>query len=38
MAGLLQELEVAARAEGLKVQLVPASTPDDIAGAFAAIT
>jgi hypothetical protein len=35
MAGLLQELEVAARAEGLKVQLVPASTPDDIAGAFA---
>jgi putative ABC transport system substrate-binding protein len=38
MADLLQELEVAARTEGLKLQLVPASTPDDIAGAFAAMT
>jgi putative ABC transport system substrate-binding protein len=38
MAGLLQELEIAARTEGLKLQLVPAQTPDDIAGAFAAMS
>ena len=38
MAGLLQELEVAARSEGLKLLLVPASIPDDIVGAFTAMS
>jgi putative tryptophan/tyrosine transport system substrate-binding protein len=38
MEGLLKEIEVAARTEGLKLQLVPASNPDDIAGAFDAMT
>ena len=38
MDGLLQEIEVAARSVGITAQLVPANGPDDIAGAFAAIT
>lgn len=38
MAGVLTEVEAAARTLGLQLQLVPASGPDDLAGAFAAIT
>ena len=36
MAGVLKEVEAAARTLGLQLQLVPADSPDDIAGAFAA--
>jgi putative ABC transport system substrate-binding protein len=38
MAGVLKEVETAARTLGLQLQLVTADSPDDIAGAFAAIT
>jgi putative ABC transport system substrate-binding protein len=38
MAGVLNEIEVAARTLGLQLQLVPAVSPDDLAGAFTAIT
>ena len=38
MTGLLKEAEVAAQTMGIHLQLVPAISPDDIAGAFAAIT
>jgi len=37
MAGVLKEIEAAARTLGLQLQLVPADSQDDIAGAFAAI-
>ena len=37
MAGLSNEVEVAARTLGLQLQLVPAFGPDDLVGAFAAI-
>ena len=37
MAGVLNEIEVAARTLGLQLQLVPAVGPDDIVSAFAAI-
>ena len=35
MKGLVNETEAAARTLGFQLQLVPASTPDDITGAFA---
>jgi putative ABC transport system substrate-binding protein len=38
MAGILNEIEVAARSLGIQLQLVPAASPDDLAGAFTAIT
>ena len=38
MAGVLKEVEAAARTLGLQLQLVPADSPDDIAGAFTAMT
>src|SRR5262249_1522298 len=38
MAGVLKEGEAAARTLGLQLQLVPADSPDDIAGAFTAMT
>src|SRR6516165_1095885 len=38
MAGILKEVEAAARTLGMQLQLVPADSPDDIAGAFAAMT
>jgi putative ABC transport system substrate-binding protein len=38
MAGLLKGIEVAARTLGIQLQLVPAASPDDFAGAFAAMT
>jgi putative ABC transport system substrate-binding protein len=38
MAGVLNEIEVAARTLGMQLQLVPAVSPDDFAGAFAAMT
>ena len=38
MTALLKEAEVAAQSMGIQLQLVPAISPDDIAGAFAAIT
>ena len=38
MAGLSNEIEVAARTLKLQLQLVPAFGPDDLVGAFAAIT
>ena len=38
MAGVLKEVEAAARTLGMQLQLVPADSPDDIAGAFAAMT
>lgn len=38
MAGIRREIEVAARTLGLQLQLVAANSPDDIAGAFSAIT
>jgi putative ABC transport system substrate-binding protein len=37
MAGVLNEIEVAARTLGLQLQLVPAFGPGDIAGAFSAM-
>jgi len=37
MAGVVNEIEVAARTLGLQLQLVPAASADDFAGAFAAI-
>jgi putative ABC transport system substrate-binding protein len=37
-AGLLNEIESAARTLGLQLQLVPAAMPDDFIGAFAAMT
>jgi putative ABC transport system substrate-binding protein len=37
MAGVLKEIEAAARTLGMQLQLVSADGPDDIAGAFAAI-
>jgi putative ABC transport system substrate-binding protein len=37
MAGILNEIEVAARSLGIQLQLVPAAGPDDLAGAFTAI-
>jgi putative ABC transport system substrate-binding protein len=37
MAGVLNEIEAAARTLGLKLQLAPAAGPDDLVGAFAAI-
>jgi ABC-type uncharacterized transport system substrate-binding protein len=37
MAGVRNEIEVAARTLGLRLQLVPAANPDDFASAFAAI-
>src|SRR5262245_20054069 len=37
MAGLLKEVEIAARTLGLQLQLVPAASPDDIGSAFAAM-
>jgi len=37
MAGVVTEIEVAARGLGLRLQLVPALSPDDIAGAFTAM-
>jgi ABC-type uncharacterized transport system substrate-binding protein len=38
MAGVRNEIELAARTLGLRLQLVPAVTPDDFASAFTAIT
>jgi putative tryptophan/tyrosine transport system substrate-binding protein len=38
MAGLKSEIEGAARTLGLQLQLLPAVSPDEFAGAFAAIT
>jgi ABC-type uncharacterized transport system substrate-binding protein len=38
MAGVRNEIELAARTLGLQLQLVPAASPDDFASAFAAIT
>ena len=38
MAGLLKDIEVAARTSGMQLQLVQADSPQDIPGAFAAIT
>src|SRR5271165_3674447 len=38
MAGILKEVEAAARTLRMQLQLVPADSPDDIAGAFAAMT
>jgi putative ABC transport system substrate-binding protein len=38
MAGLLNEMEAAARTLGLQLHLVPAFGPEDVVGAFAAIT
>jgi putative tryptophan/tyrosine transport system substrate-binding protein len=38
MAGVLNEIEGAARTLGLQLQLVPAVGPDDFAGAFTAMT
>ena len=37
-AGMLKEIEGAAQTLGIRLQLVPAAGPDDIAGAFAAMT
>ena len=37
MAGVRKEVEVAARTLGMQLQLVPADSPDDIAGAFTAM-
>jgi len=37
MAGVVNEIEVAARGLALRLQLLPALSPDDIAGAFAAM-
>jgi len=38
MAGMLKEIERAALTMGMQLQLVPANSPDDIAGAFSAMT
>jgi putative tryptophan/tyrosine transport system substrate-binding protein len=38
MAGVVNEIEVAARTLGLQLQLVPAASADDFAGAFAAMS
>lgn len=38
MAALLNEMDVAARTLGLQLQLVPAFIPEDVIGAFAAMT
>jgi putative ABC transport system substrate-binding protein len=38
MAGMLKEIESAAQSLKIKLQLVPASSPDDLNGAFAAMT
>jgi len=38
MAVMLREIESAARSLGAKIQLVPAASPADLAGAFAAMT
>ena len=38
MAGVVNEIEVAARGLGIQLQLVPVLSPDDIAGAFTAVT
>ena len=38
MAGVVNEIEVAARTLGLQLQLVPAVSADDFAGAFAAMS
>jgi hypothetical protein len=38
MAGLLKDIEVAARTSGMPLQLVPADSPQDIPGAFATMT
>jgi putative tryptophan/tyrosine transport system substrate-binding protein len=38
MAVLLKEIEAAARTLGIQLQLVPADSPDDLAGAFTAMT
>ena len=37
MAGMLKEIESAAQSLKIKLQLVPASSPDDLSGAFAAM-
>jgi putative ABC transport system substrate-binding protein len=38
MAGVLREIEGAARSLGMQLQLAPASAPDDFASAFSAMT
>jgi putative ABC transport system substrate-binding protein len=38
MAGMLKEIESAAQSLGAKLQLVPAASPADLGGAFAAMT
>jgi len=38
MAGMLKEIESAAQTLGTKLQLVPAAGPDDLTGAFSAMT
>ena len=38
MAAMLREIESAARSLGAKIQLVPAASPADLVGAFAAMT
>jgi putative tryptophan/tyrosine transport system substrate-binding protein len=38
MAGVLREIEVAVRSLGMQLQLAPASSPDDFASAFSAMT
>jgi putative ABC transport system substrate-binding protein len=38
MTGMLKEIERAAQTMGMQLQLVPAASPEDIAGAFAAMT
>jgi ABC-type uncharacterized transport system substrate-binding protein len=38
MAGMIQEAERAAQTLGMQLQFVPAASPDDIAGAFSAMT
>jgi putative ABC transport system substrate-binding protein len=38
MTGMLKEIERAAQTMGMQLQLVPAASPEDITGAFAAMT
>src|SRR5262245_34647808 len=38
MAGMLKEIESGAQSLGIKLQLVPAASPDDLASAFGAMT
>jgi len=38
MTGMLKEIERAAQTMGMRLQLVPAASPEDVAGAFAAMT